>query len=167
MCLHSSLPVFLKYCCTSKWLRNFVVTHAKYNISPNNFLEIHNRNFRVPVKWETKQKRNTAKRNEIQRNETNYDETKQICKLRNETEYVNWEMKRNEIIQWILKNKPKKKYKKKFPDARILLSYMVEHRKLYLVIEDVFYTYAIYISFGKSRVHSQIKINTARYLIDV
>jgi hypothetical protein len=31
----------------------------------------------VPVKWETKQKQNTAKRKETQRNETKHDETKQ------------------------------------------------------------------------------------------
>ena len=55
-------------------------------------------NARVPVMWETKQKRNTAKRNETQRNETKHDETKQnmYTEKRSEADYVNWGTKRNE-----------------------------------------------------------------------
>jgi hypothetical protein len=35
------------------------------------------------------------------------------------------------------------------------------------VSSKMYFTLTLYISFGKSRVHSQIKINTARYLLNV
>jgi hypothetical protein len=76
---------------------------------------------RVPVKWETKQKRITTKRNEIRRNETEYVnwETKQKRNTtkrneirRNETKSVNWETKRNRICK--LRNETKRNERRSF-----------------------------------------------------
>jgi hypothetical protein len=95
-------------------------------------------NARVPVMWETKQKRNTAKRNVTQRNETKHDETKQnmYTEKRSEADYVNWGTKRNETNL-----RPFKLY------VRVYLRNFTLQSKMYFTLT----------SFGKSRVHSQNK----------
>jgi len=69
----------LRYVDTTYWRGHPITTNA-VRLNPVQ-ARCTRYNVRVPVKWETKQKRNTAKRNETKHNETKRNTTKRnkIC----------------------------------------------------------------------------------------
>ena len=81
----------------------FMCLHINLHIDYKLYLTI-TCSIRVPVKCETKQKRNGTKRNRSKRNETNRNETKQIETKRNKSkrnETKRYETNRNETKQMI------------------------------------------------------------------